>query len=96
VPKKVLSFAGISDVYTSSSGHTKTAGNFVRAAYRALEKTYGFLTPDLWAASAYKPTPYQEFTGFLAEKEVVKPKEDRRERRPRRDNREGRENRERR
>jgi len=30
VPKKVLNYAGIRDVYTSSKGNTRTLGNFVR------------------------------------------------------------------
>jgi ribosomal protein S5 len=30
VPKKVLQFAGIEDMFTSSSGSTKTLGNFVK------------------------------------------------------------------
>jgi small subunit ribosomal protein S2e len=30
VPKKVLQFAGIEDVFTSSRGSTKTLGNFVK------------------------------------------------------------------
>ena len=35
VPKKVLQFAGIEDVFTSSRGSTKTLGNFVKV-YRSL------------------------------------------------------------
>ncbi|URD76470.1 ribosomal protein [Musa troglodytarum] len=30
VPKKVLQFAGIEDVFTSSRGSSKTLGNFVK------------------------------------------------------------------
>ncbi|MCL7038278.1 hypothetical protein MKW94_021144 [Papaver nudicaule] len=33
VPKKVLQFAGIDDVFTSSRGSTKTLGNFVKTIY---------------------------------------------------------------
>ena len=40
--------AGIEDCYTASRGHRKTLGNFVKATFDALSKTYGFLTPDLW------------------------------------------------
>jgi small subunit ribosomal protein S2e len=32
VPKKVLQFAGIEDVFTSSRGSTKTLGNFVKVS----------------------------------------------------------------
>jgi small subunit ribosomal protein S2e len=33
VPKKVLQFAGIEDVFTSSRGSTKTLGNFVKVGF---------------------------------------------------------------
>lgn len=42
------------DCYTSSRGHTRTLGNFVKAVYFALAKTYGYLSPELW-----KPTVFQ-------------------------------------
>merc|ERR1712137_799074 len=40
-PKKVLQMAGIQDCYTCSRGSTKTLGNFVKATFTALSKTYG-------------------------------------------------------
>jgi len=64
--KKVLAYAGIQDVFTQSTGHTKTLGNFVKATYNALKSTYSFLTPDLWTKTAIKPVPFQEHTDFLA------------------------------
>ncbi|CAI5928264.1 unnamed protein product [Closterium sp. NIES-65] len=66
VPKKVLQFAGIEDVFTSSRGSTKTLGNFVKATFACLLNTYTFLTPDLWHATKFTKTPFQEFTDFLA------------------------------
>ena len=48
IPKKILQFAGIEDVYTSSNGHTRTAENFVKACFDALCHTYMYLSPDLW------------------------------------------------
>jgi len=66
VPKKVLTLAGIQDVYTCSRGHTKTLGNFVKATFAAISKTYGFLTPDLWRETRPTKSPYQEFTDFLS------------------------------
>lgn len=66
VPKKVLQMAGIEDCYTSSTGSRKTLGNFVKATFFALSKTYGFLTPDLWRETKYTKSPLQEFTDFLA------------------------------
>jgi len=65
VPKKVLQMAGISDVFTQSTGSTKTMGNFVKATFAALGHTYGFLTPDLWKEAKLLKNPYQEYTDFL-------------------------------
>jgi small subunit ribosomal protein S2e len=64
-PKKVLTFAGIQDVFTSSSGSTKTLGNFVKATFDALGKTYAYLTPDLWKQYSLPRVPYQEHSDFL-------------------------------
>jgi len=65
-PKKVLQFAGIEDVFTSSQGSTKTLGNFVKATFSALCQTYGFLTPDLWKQTDLGRTPYHDFSDHLA------------------------------
>ncbi|CAN8241168.1 unnamed protein product [Cochlearia groenlandica] len=70
VPKKVLQFAGIDDVFTSSRGSTKTLGNFVKATFECLQKTYGFLTPEFWKETRFAKSPYQEYTDFLATKAV--------------------------
>jgi small subunit ribosomal protein S2e len=64
-PKKVLGYAGIEDVFTSSCGSTKTMGNFVKATFDALSKSYGYLTPDLWPKTRLLKTPYQEHADFL-------------------------------
>ncbi|KAL5697938.1 Small ribosomal subunit protein uS5z [Ranunculus cassubicifolius] len=66
VPKKVLQFAGIDDVFTSSRGSTKTLGNFVKATFDCLLKTYGFLTPDFWKETRFGKSPYQEHTDYLS------------------------------
>jgi len=65
--KKVLTFAGIKDCYTASTGQTKTVGNFVKAAIDALKHTYGYLTPDLWPETQFEKSPFQEHTDFLKE-----------------------------
>jgi len=65
IPKKVLQFAGIDDVFTSTRGHSKTMGNFVKATFEALKNTYGFLTPDLWKDAPLLKAPYQEYSDFL-------------------------------
>jgi len=67
VPKKVLTFAGIKDCYTATTGQSKTLGNFVKATIDALGQTYSYLTPDLWTETEFVRTPYQEFTDFLKE-----------------------------
>ena len=66
IPKKLLTMAGVEDVYSSSSGHTRTRGNLAMAVYAALCKTYGFLSPDLWTPTVFSPTPQQEFTDYLS------------------------------
>jgi len=66
IPKKLLNMAGIEDVYSSTTGHSRTRGNLAMAVYYALAKTYSFLTPDLWTQSHFSATPQQEFTDFLA------------------------------
>ncbi|XP_077225977.1 small ribosomal subunit protein uS5w-like [Tasmannia lanceolata] len=66
VPKKVLQFAGIEDVFTSSRESTKTLGNFVTATFDCLLKTYGFLTPDFWRETRFTKFPFQEYTDLLA------------------------------
>eukprot|EP01018_Ginkgo_biloba_P032230 Gb_04609 [translate_table: standard] len=66
VPKKVLQFAGIEDVFTASRGSTKTLGNFVKATFDCLLKTYGFLTPDFWRETRFSKSPFQEYTDLLA------------------------------
>jgi len=69
-PKKILGMAGVQDVYTSSMGNTKTMGNFVKATFDAITKTYGYLTPDLWKAQQFGKIPFQEHADFLSGKEL--------------------------
>lgn len=66
VPKKMLQFAGIEDVFTSSSGHTATLGNFAKATFHAITRTYHFLSPDLWKTSRFQKDLYQANADFLA------------------------------
>jgi len=70
--KKILQMAGIQDCYTASQGHTKTKGNFARAAFIALSHSYGFLTPDLWKETKFLSVPYQEHSEHLKRTHVVK------------------------
>ncbi|PKU80205.1 40S ribosomal protein S2-3-like [Dendrobium catenatum] len=71
--EQVLQFAGIEDVFTSSRGSTKTLGNFVKATFDCLMKTYGFFSPDLWIETRFAKSPFQEYTDLLAKptKEIL-------------------------
>jgi len=64
--KKLMHMAGIQDCYTSSRGHTRTMGNFIKAMLFALKNTYAFLSPELWSENNFTASPYQEHTDFLA------------------------------
>ncbi|KAK7800269.1 hypothetical protein U0070_018724 [Myodes glareolus] len=65
VPKKLLMMVGIDDCYTSAKGCTATLGNFAKATFDAISKTYSYLTPDLWKETVFTKSPYQEFTDHL-------------------------------
>ncbi|XP_057635495.1 40S ribosomal protein S2-like [Chionomys nivalis] len=62
VPKKLLLMAGIDDCYTSA---TASLGNFAKASFDAISKTYSYLTPDLWKETVFTKSPHQEFTDHL-------------------------------
>jgi len=66
VPKKLLQMSGIDDCYTSACGSTSTLGNFAKATFQAVGKTYSYLTPDMWKETVFTKSPYQEFTDHLA------------------------------
>ncbi|GAX22419.1 small subunit ribosomal protein S2e [Fistulifera solaris] len=66
--KKLLHMAGVDDCYTSTRGHSRTMGNFIKALFFALKATYGYLSPELWKETAVLPTPFQEHTDFLSKK----------------------------
>ena len=70
VGKKLMHMAGIEDCYSSSCGHTRTMGNFIKALFYALRATYGYLSPELWKENAILPSPFQEHTDFLAKKQL--------------------------
>jgi len=68
--KKLLHMAGINDCYTSSTGHTRTMGNYIKAVFYALRNTYGYLSPELWADQPLEASPYQVHTDFLSKKAI--------------------------
>ncbi|KAH3667995.1 hypothetical protein OGAPHI_001749 [Ogataea philodendri] len=55
--KTILQFAGIEDIYTTSSGSTRTTENTLKACFAAIGSTYGFLTPNLWKEFALSDSP---------------------------------------
>ena len=64
--RQLLSLAGVDDCFTCSIGQTKTMGNFVKAVFSALSKTYGYLTPDLWTETRLIADPYEVHSEFLS------------------------------
>merc|ERR1712087_332998 len=66
--KKVLQFAGIQDCYTQSRGSTKTKGNFLYAVFKALSKTYSYLTPEFWGKPREECSPYELYADELSNK----------------------------
>ena len=76
VPKKLLSMAGFEDCYTCATGQTATLGNFAKATFAAIAKTYSYLTPDMWSPTVFTNSPYQEYTDFLAKPFVKQPKKE--------------------
>jgi len=67
VPKKLLQMAGIDDCYTTAVGQTATLGNFAKATYYAIQRTYSYLTPDLWKEKVLEKSPYQVHHDFLSQ-----------------------------
>lgn len=63
--KKFLGMAGVTDVFTQSFGSTRTMGNFLKATFIALSKTYAFLTPDLWGKDVPTDSPLEEHSDYL-------------------------------
>ncbi len=48
VAKVVLSFAGIQDIWSRTSGQTSTTSNYALATFEALKNTYRVLPPTEW------------------------------------------------
>jgi small subunit ribosomal protein S2e len=59
--KKILSMAGLDDVYCRTNGQTKTTGNFAVACFLALRKTHKILTPDLWVQPRLTQNPLDKY-----------------------------------
>jgi len=65
--KRLLQLAGVQDIYTSSSGSTKTLENTLKATFVAVGNTYGFLTPNLWKDTKLERSPLEEYGDILKE-----------------------------
>ena len=65
--KRLLQLAGVADIYTASSGSTKTLENTLKATFVAVAHSYGFLTPNLWKETRLARSPLEEFSDVLRE-----------------------------
>lgn len=65
VTKKLFQFAGIQDVYTKTEGKTRTRGNFVKAAFAAIQAAVEYNSPDFWGKSVVVDHPYVVHQAFL-------------------------------
>ncbi len=65
--KRLLQLAGVQDVYTASSGSTKTLENTLKATFAAVANSYGFLTPNLWKETKLVRSPLEEYSDVLRE-----------------------------
>lgn len=63
--KRLLQLAGVNDIYTASSGSTKTLENTLKATFVAITNTYGFLTPNLWKETKLTRSPLEEYSDVL-------------------------------
>lgn len=66
VVRKLMQLAGVEDVYTTSSGSTRTTENTLKAAFVAIGNTYGYLTPNLWKEQALVPSPLEVYADEAA------------------------------
>jgi small subunit ribosomal protein S2e len=60
-----LQLAGVEDIYTASSGSTKTLENTLKATFVAVGNSYGFLTPNLWKETKLIRSPLDEYADVL-------------------------------
>ena len=62
-----MQLGGVEDIYTASSGSTKTLENTLKATFVAVTNTYGFLTPSLWSETKLTRSPLEEYSDVLRE-----------------------------
>ena len=63
VTKRMMSLAGVGDIFSQTRGNSDTTENYVRAVYDALYKTYCYLTPDLWTEFKLQQNLYDKHYG---------------------------------
>jgi len=63
--RMILEKSGISDVFTKSTGSTRTGLNSAKALFNALKKSYSYLTPDLWRHECNQLHIFKEHAEFL-------------------------------
>ena len=61
MPKKLLLMASMDDCHTLARGCTATLGDYAKAIFDAISKTYSYFTPDFWKKSVFIKSPYREF-----------------------------------
>ena len=49
------------DCHTLARGCTATLGDYAKAIFDAISKTYSYFTPDFWKKSVFIKSPYREF-----------------------------------
>lgn len=49
--------AGMGDCYTLAKDHTASLGNFAKATFNAIFKTYSYLTHNLWKDMTFPMSP---------------------------------------
>lgn len=67
--RKLLEKSGIHDVFTKSTGSTRTKLNSAKALFRALKKSYQYLTPDLWGHECTDKHIFRQHADFLKNSE---------------------------
>merc|ERR1719233_652251 len=63
--KMILEKSGIKDIFTKSTGSTRTGLNSAKALFNGLSKSYSYLTPDLWKHESTQTHIYKEHADFL-------------------------------
>lgn len=71
--REIIKKAGIKDIFTKSTGSTRTKLNSAKALFDALRKSYHYLTPDLWEYTHSEQHIFKEHTDWLkqTEKEII-------------------------